>query len=146
MPRYQTDDDGDHVSYLYQTDPDAWDAWTRTVPRDTPLYARLDRLLEVDREYDLDTLVADDDGSARIVRDPTPAELVDAVSDDERLFNVLDSLTDAEPDQESVSVTALRIRRRCASGVQDARAEGADTAAEALTEIKRLAEAMLDRE
>ena len=145
MPRYQTDDDGDHVSYLYQTDADAWDAWTRTVPRDTPLYARLDRLLEVDREYDLDTLVADDDGSARIVRDPTPAELVDAVSDDERLYDALETVAD-DADPDSVPLTAVRIRRRCASGVQDARAEGADTAAEALTEIKRLAEAMLDRE
>ena len=142
MPR-AIPDDADYVSYLYQTERDAWDAWTRTVPRDTHLYERLDRLLDVDREYDLDTLVADDDGSARIVRDPTAAELVAAVDDDARLYRVLDELAD-DADAESIGVTAVRIRRRCASGVQDARANGADTAAEALTEIKQLAEAMLE--
>ena len=142
MPR-AIPDDADYVSYLYQTERDAWDAWTRTVPRDTHLYERLDRLLDVDREYDLDTLVADDDGSARIVRDPTAAELVAAVDDDARLYRVLDELAD-DAEAESIGVTAVRIRRRCASGVQDARANGADTAAEALTEIKQLAEAMLE--
>ena len=142
MPR-AIPDDADYVSYLYQTERDAWDAWTRTVPRDTHLYERLDRLLDVDRQYDLETLVADDDGSARIVRDPTAAELVAAVDDDARLYRVLDDLAD-DAEAESIGVTAVRIRRRCASGVQDARANGADTAAEALTEIKQLAEAMLE--
>ena len=144
MPRYHTDD-SDHVSYLYQTDAELWDAWKRHVPRDTPLYARLDELIELDRQYDLETLVADDDGRARVVRDPTPAELVAAVDDDDRLFEALETVAD-DADPDSVPLTAVRIRRRCASGVQDARAEGADTAAEALTEIKRLAEAMLDGE
>jgi hypothetical protein len=43
-----------------------------------------------------------------------------------------------------VSLAALRIKRRCAAGVQDARAADADAAAEALTEIKQIAEALLD--
>jgi hypothetical protein len=145
MPRRRADDAADHVSFLYQPRARLWDSWKRGVPRDTALYARLDALLAYDRRYDLDTLVADDDGSARIVRDPTAAELVDAVADDERLYDALDAIAD-DDSAESIGVTAVRIRRRCASGVQDARANDADTAAEALTEIKQLAEAMLERE
>ena len=110
MPRYQSDD-ADHVSYLYQTDPEVWTAWKRTVPRDTPLYERLDRLLAYDRDHDIDHLVARD--------------------------------VDIDRETDGVALTALRIRRRCASGVQNARAEGADDAAEALTEIKQLADGML---
>lgn len=49
-------------------------------------------------------------------------------------------------DAENVSLTALRIRRRCASGVQNARAEGADDAAEALAEIQALANQLLEGE
>ena len=111
MPRYQSDDDGDHVSYLYQTDADVWTDWKRTVPRDVPLYERLDRLLAYDRDHDIDHLVARE--------------------------------VDLDRETDGVALTALRIRRRCASGVQNARAEGADDAAEALTEIKQLADGML---
>ena len=51
-----------------------------------------------------------------------------------------------DPNADGVALTALRIRRRCASGVQNARAEGADDAAEALAEIQALANSLLESE
>ena len=111
MPTHSgRDEDVASITYTYRPARDDWDAWKATVPRTTALYARLDTLLEYDREYDLDAMV--------------------------------DAWAGA-PDAD-VSLAALRIKRRCAAGVQDARAADADGAAEALTEIKQIAEALLD--
>lgn len=62
--------------------------------------------------------------------------------------NDLDELVASEAsidaDADGVPVTMVRIRRRCASAVQSARAEGADDAAEALAEIQALATNVLE--
>jgi hypothetical protein len=61
MPGHPPDADMDErVHYTYAPRRDDWREWTDTVPRSTPIYARLDTLLRYDREHDLDTLVARD--------------------------------------------------------------------------------------
>lgn len=52
--------------------------------------------------------------------------------------------SDILPSDDGVPVQMLRIRRRCASAVQSARQDGADDAADALAEIKAIAQSVLE--
>lgn len=120
--------ESEQVAFSYRPDRSLWNTWKVTVQREKALHDRLDELLELDAEHDLDDLVyqAEHDGRTRRVD-----ELVDAIQQ-------------ADPEEDNVRLEAMRIRRRCMTALPAAREAGADTAAEELAEIQQIANDLLD--
>lgn len=145
MPGRPADADAEErITYTYEPDERDWRDWTNTVPRATPLYRRLDTLLAYDREHDLDALVETAESDADPDEPTTPQEQI-AAADADDLDAALEAL---EPgvDADTVSVAMVRIRRRCMTGLPDAREHGADRAAEELSEIQDIANRVLEGE
>jgi hypothetical protein len=121
------DDGEDRIAYNYRPTRELWGRWKRTVPRDIALYDRLDRLLELDAEHDLDGLV-ERDGKG----EPAGVEAL------------TEAIEQADPPDNEVRLAAVRIRRRCMTALPAAREAGADTAADELAEIQQIANDLLD--
>lgn len=58
-PAHMFPDAVDTTSYMVEIPSDDWDAWKDTIPRSTPLYERLHRLVQLDAEFDGDADLAE---------------------------------------------------------------------------------------
>lgn len=122
------DTDADRIAYNYRPLRSKWNEWKRTVRRDKALDVRLDELLELDRDHDLEGLI-----------EQAAADELGADVD-----RIADAIEQADPGEETVRLSAVRIRRRCMTALPDARENGADRAAEELAEIQQIANDLLE--
>ena len=118
----------DTIAYNYRPERELWNSWKLTVRRDKPLNQRLDELLALDRDNDLNRLV-----------DKSESGGLGADVDDLR-----NAIERADPGDDRVRLDAVRIRRRCMTALPNARENGADKAADELAEIQQIVNDLLD--
>lgn len=128
------DTDTDRIAYNYRPSRALWNDWKLTVRRDKSLDTRLDELLELDRDHDLERVIKE--RKAQTISDDAKSVL-EAV---ERVINGPDN------SDERIRLDAVRIRRRCMTALPAAREQGADRAAEELAEIQQIANDLLELE
>lgn len=113
------DTDRDRVNYTLRIDRQTYREWSNSFPRSMSIRQRFVQLIEADLD---DRVLA-------------PGE--------QNTIDIEAALEAAESAEIDTGVLALRIRRNCMSAVQDARANGAERAAEQLAEIQSFANELL---
>jgi len=109
---------GDELRRSFSAKKSIYRAWVDTIPRSKSINDRYRELIRLDIEHDDLEATLEDSGGVDL--------------------EAIESAEDINAGKARVS--AIQISRRCSSAIQDARANGADKAAEQLTEIKNIAD------
>jgi hypothetical protein len=119
--------DDERHQRAYWAKESVYNDWIATITRPKTVMTRYRELIRLDAEYEITeaTLTADATLDGATVAERIEADDIDAGA---------------------ARVAAVSIQRHCRSAIQDARANGADQAAEKLAEIQKKAETLLETE